>query len=586
MQHAHAPERRSFTMHPRLLHDVIRRQAGSLGKAILEAVMNAVDARATRVEVAVGHDRVVVLNDGTGFRSREEIEAFFEVFGQPHDEAEQKVYGTFRMGRGQLFAYGRNRWRTGAFAMEVDIKELGIDYDFQDRLPHEPGCRIEIDLYDEYRMLPSELDRCLAEVERYVRYVEIPIVLNGRQASTPPAGEKWDVETEDHRIRFRSSGPVEVYNLGVWVRDYPPSAFGTGGIAVSKRQFRVNFARNDVMADCPVWRRLQRDLDQRAKEQVARRGAAMSEEQRDYAIGQVRAGAEVPRVRTLKLLGDARRVYWSVERLERHVRRHHVTRITAAPLYDGRGDKLIQQNAAVVLSTVTLERFRVETVAELVALLAARGLWTGALAHLTPVGLEEAAGGLSGKSVIVPEGRWKPLERVVIEFLSRDVVHATLCPEASARRVLQVGESDVYDGWTDGRTYIAIDRRRLGGLTSLEQWYRLGHLLLHEYCHDDSTEESHVHGAEFFETHHNVTEARIGPFLEAVMREWPDALRRAGRKLRGKIASMRDHLARMEREGTGYARVAEEFDEVSAQLALFDLPPSGRPGAAARRAAA
>lgn len=567
-------ERRSFKMHPRLLYDVIRRQAGSLGKAVLEAVMNAVDARATRIEVVLAADRVVILDDGVGFRSREEVEAFFEVFGQPHEESEQKVYGTFRMGRGQLFAHGRNRWRTGAFAMDVDIKELGIDYELQDRLPHEPGCRIEIDLYDEYRMLPSELDRCLTELERYVRYVAIPVVLNGRVVSRDPGSEAWDVETEDYLIRFRGSGPVEVYNLGVWVRDYPPSAFGTGGVAVARHQLKVNFARNDVMADCPVWRRLQRDLDRRAKERVARRGERMSEDERDYVIAQVRAGGEIAGVRSLRILGDARRAYWSLDRLERHVRKHHITRITAAPLYDGRGDKLIQSNAAVVLSTMTLERFRVDSVAELVTLLSARGLWTGALAALTSVGLETAAEGLSGKSVIVPEGRWKPLERLVIEFLSRDAVHATICPEAAQRRVLQVGESDVYAGWTDGSTYIALDRRQLAGLTSIEQWYGLGHLLIHEYCHDDSTEETHVHGTEFFENHHDLTRQRIGRFLEMVMREWPDALKRGGRKLRGRISGMRDHIARLEREHAAYDVVECEFDEVSAQLALFEQAPA------------
>jgi hypothetical protein len=65
------------------------------------------------------------------------------------------------------------------------------------------------------------------------------------------------------------------------------------------------------------------------------------------------------------------------------------------------------------------------------------------------------------------------------------------------------------------------------------------------------------------------------------MREWPDALRRAARKLRGMISSMRDHLARLEREGAAYARVKTEFDDVSAQLALFDLPPAARRRAAA-----
>ena len=36
----------AFTMHPQLLYSVIQRQAGTLNKAILEGVMNGVDARA------------------------------------------------------------------------------------------------------------------------------------------------------------------------------------------------------------------------------------------------------------------------------------------------------------------------------------------------------------------------------------------------------------------------------------------------------------------------------------------------------------------------------------------------------------
>jgi hypothetical protein len=570
------PERRSFTMHPRLLYDVISRQAGSLGKAILEAVMNAADARATRVEITVEHDRVLIIDDGQGFRSREEIEQFFEVFGQPHQEAEQKTYASFRMGRGQLFAHGRNRWRTGAFSMDVDIKRLGTDYEFQDRLPHEPGCRIEIDLYDEHQLLPSDLDRCLAEVERYVRYFELPVVLNGRIASVDPRTERWDVETDAYLIRFRAGGPMDVYNLGAWVRAYDASTFGTGGVAVARQRLKVNFARNDVMADCPVWRRLRRDLDQRAKEQVARRGTQMTEEQREYVIGQVRAGVKVDGIRTLPILGDARRGYWSLQRLERHVRRRRITRITAAPLYDGRGDRLIQLHSAVVLSTLTLARFRVDGIDELVRLLTERGLWTGALQTVTPAALETLAAGLSGKSTLVPESEWTPLERLVVEFLSREAIISTLWPARKGRRVLKLGHSDVYRGWTDGSTYIALDRRVAEDLTSLAGWARLGHVLLHEYCHDDSTENTHVHGAEFFESYHNAAGERLGPFLEAVMREWPKALKHAGRKLRGRILSMRDHLANVQREGERFGAAEREHAEVAAQLALFDEPARRR----------
>ncbi len=580
-----APQRRSFRMHPRLLYDVIQRQAGSLAKAVLEAVMNAVDAKATRVEIEVSTERLVITDDGKGFRNADEIENFFETFGQPHEEAEEKVYAAFRMGRGQLFAHGRNRWRTGPYAMDVDIKAMGTDYDLQDGLKPAPGCRIEIELYDDHRMLPSQLDRCLADIEQYVKYFEIPVSVNGRQVSRDPATERWDVETDEYRIRFRSTGSVDVYNLGAWVRDYAPQQFGTGGTVVAKRKLTVNFARNDLMADCPVWRNLQRDLDRIARERIAGRAERMTEEQREYVISQVRAGVYVENVRTLRIFGDVRRVHWSIEMLERHARKHHITQAAAAQLYDGRGDKLMQLNSAIVFSLLTLERFRVASVMELVTLLTDRGLWNGALESVTPVPLTTAAAALSSENRIIPEAQWKPWERLVIEFLSRGAIASTVCPDHRARRVLTIGESDVYDGWTDGSTYIALDRRQLRGLTSLEQWYKVGHLLIHEYCHDDSTENSHVHGAVFFENHHNFSRTRIGPFLEAVMRDWPDALRRDSRTLRGRIARLRDELVRIQREAEDRVALEDEHDRVSDQLALFDVPriPVHRP--AARRAA-
>ena len=46
-------ESRTFKMHDKLLLDVIRKQAGSIQKAVLEGVMNSIEAGATRVEVSV-----------------------------------------------------------------------------------------------------------------------------------------------------------------------------------------------------------------------------------------------------------------------------------------------------------------------------------------------------------------------------------------------------------------------------------------------------------------------------------------------------------------------------------------------------
>jgi hypothetical protein len=63
-------ENRSFRMHPDLLYSVIKAQAGSLEKAVLELIMNSIDAHAKKIEIEVSEDRVSVKDDGRGFKDR------------------------------------------------------------------------------------------------------------------------------------------------------------------------------------------------------------------------------------------------------------------------------------------------------------------------------------------------------------------------------------------------------------------------------------------------------------------------------------------------------------------------------------
>ena len=143
---------RRFKMDEKLLFDTIQRQAGTLEKANVEGVMNSIEAGATLVIVGLdisGPTAIMTItDDGKGFRDQQEIEDFFETFGKPHSENEKVIWKQFRMGRGQMFAYGKNTWRTGNFRMVVDIKEWGLNYEFEDDLPYHDGCEITIELYD------------------------------------------------------------------------------------------------------------------------------------------------------------------------------------------------------------------------------------------------------------------------------------------------------------------------------------------------------------------------------------------------------------------------------------------------------
>src|ERR1043166_4489064 len=142
-----------------------------------------------------------------------------------------------------MFAFGRNEWRTGKFRMVTDINQR-LGYDLQCNLPAAAGCSITIDLYEPLN--DREIYSVLKEVGVFVKYVSIPVVLNGRQVNTPPESRKWGPETNDDAyISLTDGNDLTVYNLGVLVCRLPKYQFGVAGTIVTKKRIEVNFARTE-----------------------------------------------------------------------------------------------------------------------------------------------------------------------------------------------------------------------------------------------------------------------------------------------------------------------------------------------------
>jgi hypothetical protein len=509
-------ETRGFKVHPSLLYDVICRQAGTLAKAALEGVMNSADAGATRCDIVLDEKALSVSDDGKGFTSRREVEDFFEVFGRPHGPEEKKTFGTFRMGRGQLFAFGRNEWVTGRFRMLVDVKGKGLDYELHEseRGQPRPGCAVAVDLYAP--LLPSEVAETERQLEHWCRYAPLAVTFNGRRVSRDPSAEKWDEVTEDACWRFTRGGPLAVYNLGIHVADLGNYRYGTGGVVVSKKQLKVNFARNDIQSDCPVFRRIAAKVNQQA---TARNlgSQSLDEAARTRLAHQARDG-ELPyqTFRKLKLLTAVTGRQHALE----HVRVH---RFTEAPEGCPRGDKVHRLGGTFVLSDETARRFRSADPASFVAWLAG---YSGK--PLTFVPFEEASRGLSGRYVVLDPKQCTPTERVWLR-LCEDA--RLLTDRGLYRWRFAVGESDTADGWTDGKSFVAVSRAFLrkqkfdaGGVTAL------GLLLLHELCHDEADMGAHPHDQDFYERFHDGAVRQLPLFVERVLGSIPQVVKAEGRR--------------------------------------------------------
>lgn len=544
-------ETRRFGMHPKLLLDVIRRQAGTLPKAILEGVMNSIDAGCRKCEVTITDKVVTITDDGKGIAERRHVEQFFETFGQPHDESEGKTYGTFRMGRGQMFAFGHNVWTTGPFVMLVDVKEKGLDYELRTEKKAAAGCTIVITLYDP--LLPSDLAEVERTIRKWVQFAPATVLINGKAANTDPAKEKWDHVTDEAYVKLtRGNGALTIYNLGVHTMDLGGYRFGTGGLIVSRKQLKVNFARNDIQSDCPVWRKIKPLVDQKAREKVKAK-SELTDDERQRLCNLVAEEDYPDKAYELRLFTAVNGRHFSAKQLydDNH---KYGRKLTVCKKGDLRGDRVFQGKLAFVLAQETLDRFDMSA-EEVVRLLGTlqrhdRGRDFGSdYRAYDVVDFDSIAAGISVKHNLVPEAEVTPLERIWRDLAQRgawllrrrmDMAFEAEMEEDDSydyepgndTRKVVVGDSEGCDGWTDGETFVAIDRSFLKTLTfDARGLTDLGLLLLHELCHDGPDTAEHVHGHEFYELFHNRAWHELPGFVQGCLHRLPNVFKTAGREL-------------------------------------------------------
>lgn len=537
-------ETRRFKMHPRLLMDVIQRQAGTLLKAILEGVMNGIDAGAKTITIQLTEKSVRIEDDGTGITERSVLEKFWETFGQPAEAGENKTYGYFRMGRGQLFAFGRNVWRTGPFEMTADVQKLGLEYELQEHKRQHRGCSIDIVLYEAMR--PSDLASIERELEVAIKYVSGVVSFNGRQLNVDSAKAEWDHVLDDAYIKLRPTGNLYVYNLGVLVCAHPGHVFGVGGVVTSRKQLKVNFARNEVMASCPVWRKVKPIVDQKAALRI--QTMAMTDDSRQSLIHKF-LNREIDRYEAakLKLLEDVNGRYWSLYQL--NYSRMQSRKLTSTKPGSLLGDKIHKSNLAFVLSDLTLSRFNVESVSDLLKKL--RASIPDSMHGVEAVNFAELQTQFSERMDVIPEADYSLQERIVLEVLVsaswrlqrwfQDKYNRHI--EGKYRKLV-LGSSQCADGWTDGRGYIAITREYIAKTgVGVPAWPAYGCLVAHELCHDEPDHETHVHSQEFYEEYHDLTSSQLGEFVSRALLAFPTCQKRHSKRVSAKATRVLDVTA-------------------------------------------
>jgi hypothetical protein len=436
--------------------------------------------------------------------------------------------------------------------MEVDIKNKGIDYvlrekdadpvddgeedffsfDDDDAFTETNGCRIEVTFYD--KMLPSLMNNTIRDLERWVKWMPIEIELNGKLISKDPDKAKWDQITDEAYVKLTKTGALSVYNLGVHVMEMPGYKLGCGGEVVSRKQLKVNFARNDIQHDCPVWKVVRKAVDQRATKENTRR-KSLDDAGRQRLADQIAQGEEVEKMRELRLFTAVTRRHYSFKQI---AEMYGYRAITNAPMGSRLGDSLMKQKIAFVIADEVIERFGCETLPEMIELVLEKfpfsklpqaSLWN----NFVP--FRELTKGMSETHVVKNDDDLKPLDTVVLQML-REVCEETIYVDGKkvfnsygtgGRRIV-IGTSETANGWTDASTFVAVSEEFLSmwnlnvrGLTA-------------------------IHDQEFYEKFHDTCRDRLGYFVDQCIVKLPGIMDKHKRKLNKRQMRERDNIHRIE----------------------------------------
>lgn len=545
-------ERQEFRADNNLLYHTICSQAGTLEKALAELVMNSIDAGGSRVDVTLTPTTFSVIDDGRGFTDREEVDSFFATFGTAHHDGDGAIYGQFRMGRGQIMAFTRNRWRSGPFMMHVDIKEMGLTYDlttFENDIA--PGCRIEGELYEP--LTPAQVIQTTDALTEMVKYMPIPVYINDVLAAAGCDNMKWSTVTEDAYFLFKPNDyRLAVYNLGVLVSSYPADRFGVGGIVVSRKRLGVNVARNDIKASCPIWKSIQKELRKHSGLAETQRKEPWTENRRARVLWAIvnndfQSEAEAKQALDAPVFTDITGRHYSISTLIKRAASGREPITVSGP------STIVlrthESGGVFALSDKVEARSRKDLSETIDRIVKTIESWKS-LPYLYDIG-----------ALMRIKDRIKPADQINwpddddhTPVKEKDLTRAELAVLNSIRngqylvahamgvkqRALAVYESDTTDGSTDGSTIIWINRKFLTIDSSpgaaVGMFAAIVALLVHEYCHDDDDSKAHGHSAEFYEQFHNIMgqtgrESAVSA-IGLMANLWMQQRRRYGLKLR------------------------------------------------------
>ncbi|MCD9492616.1 hypothetical protein GLP30_17165 [Photobacterium phosphoreum] len=524
-----------FEVDKSIITDLIHAQNGTVSTALRELVMNAIDAGSKRCDIQINSSSFSVADTGEGFKSKENIEKVFKRFGEPHKEGDA-VFGRFRIGRGQIMSFGAITWHSNNFKMHTDVRQFGNGFKLEEKpKEHYSGCHVSGCFYEE--LSQWDLLNVKTDLIKLVKYADLVVTINGVDI-TETQSTQWDIDDDDVKIKWtpnRRDG-IHLYSLGVFVKNIERYRYGLDADIVTKRALTLNMARNEINDIDPLWK----IIDGHLKAQsliIANKKQRMTEDTRKSMIYQIISGeVSLVDVFNLPLVRDCRGQCVSFKTLL-----SRSMPVSIAPDKSRVADTIASRKTATILHHDELRLWEVNSLEEWQDILIHCAIMSNApswvrryLSQFCWIEFDDLKQGFNESLTILKPSSLSPrisAGKNALSYASK-IMSKRLSKhnnEAISVRKILIGESTVADGWTDGLSYIAINKKMVALLDN--GYYgavQLALLLLHEYCHDTQDYGSHEHDFAFYERFHDLSSTYhneiIGHTATSMFKRYQDEL--------------------------------------------------------------
>lgn len=545
-------EDREFKVDKNILFDLVFKQANSVSGALSELVMNSIDAGANNIEIQLTLQGFKVVDDGVGFKLKDEIVKFFEVFGLPREQLNDEAFGRFRMGRGQIMGYAKTTWNSNRFRMDVDIKEHGLNYVLTELPNSIVGCCVGGEWYnkisdinwascnDESKQEEASLNNLIETLGSRFEYMQdVNIVINGVHVNNSEV-INWDFEDDVIMLKGTFDSPsnyikyADIYNLGSHVDRLHTSRFS--GVVISKKHMKINMTRSEVQSDCPIFIHIKKTI-KKLTPKLNPKKKYSAERAFEIFNSMFHGDVEFEDISNLMLFCDIRKSrYYSLQDLTSSTFAFGLTE-------DYLSDYIHVTNKAIVLHPST-NTYHFDHKERTLNFLDKLVVWSeGAVNNNKEIQvaidklqeqhktIDDIASQLNLENEIVMEEdlqKNEKLKLLALKSLSSPLSNlvARTFPDYEGKwyvRDLCVGVSRTAEAWTDGRGYIAINRNQLALLDKgTEGAFKLLTLMVHEYCHQDDDE---FHNYNFYHRFHEIlSHYNTYDFVNKILLKYDDLL--------------------------------------------------------------